>query len=58
MSENLLATILTVVILVAIFAWVPLLNAVCPPCSRFLQRRRRRLTVGQPTVYAADSEAA
>ncbi len=45
MSEDLLATLITLSILAAMFAWVPLLKLLCPPCSRFLESRRRRLPV-------------
>ncbi len=50
MSEDLLATAITLILIGAMFAWVPLLQIVCPPCSRFLQSRRRRLPVGRRTA--------
>ena len=47
MSETTLVLVLTAAIIVAMFAWVPLLHLVCPPCGRSLNRvlRRRRETV-------------
>jgi len=51
MSEDLLATAITLILIGAMFAWVPLLQIVCPPCIRFLQSRRRRLPVGRRTAF-------
>ncbi len=58
MSQDLLATVITLVILAAMFAWVPLLKLVCPPCSRFLESRRRRLPVARQTTLASNRKAA
>lgn len=58
MSEDLLATVITVVLLAAMFAWVPILQAICPPCSRFFERRRRRLPVARRTTYRVTNRAA
>lgn len=49
MSEDLLATVITLAIITAMFAWVPLLKLICPPCSRFLESRRRRLPIARRT---------
>ncbi len=43
MSENLVATLLTLGIVAAIFAWPPMLQVVCPACSRLLNRRKLAL---------------
>lgn len=40
MSENLLATVVTVAILLSILVWAPLLNVICPVCSRLFHRYR------------------
>ena len=54
MSEDLFATAVTLAILVAMFAWVPILKLVCPPCSSFLESRRRRLPVGRRTTLSVN----
>ncbi len=58
MTEDLLATLITLALIGLMFAWVPVLKLVCPPCSRFLQSRRRILPVGRRTSLSADTEAA
>jgi len=40
MSEDLIAILITIAIIAVFFAWMPFLNFVCPPCGRFLERRR------------------
>jgi hypothetical protein len=40
MSEEAIAISITVAIIALFFVWVPFLNLVCPPCGRFLERRR------------------
>ena len=40
MSEDVIALVITIAIIALFFIWVPLLNLVCPPCARFLERRR------------------
>ena len=40
MSDETIALIITLAIFALFFVWVPLLNFVCPPCGRFLARRR------------------
>ena len=52
MSEDILATVITVGIIGAMFAWVPLLKIVCPPCISYLERRRRRMPVAQRTLIS------
>jgi hypothetical protein len=42
MSEEVIAVVITISIIILFLAWVPFLNLVCPPCGRFLERRRRR----------------
>ncbi len=44
MSEAILAIIVTAAIVALMFAWVPILNIVCPPCGRALARYRHRST--------------
>lgn len=54
MSDYLLATVISFAIIAAMFAWVPLLKLVCPPCSRFFKSRRRTLpTAGRTSLGAA-----
>ncbi len=38
MSEDMLCLVFTFLILGLMFAWVPLLNFICPPCGRALER--------------------
>jgi cytochrome c oxidase assembly protein Cox11 len=40
MSDEVIALVITIAIIALFFAWVPLLNLVCQPCARFLERRR------------------
>ena len=40
MSDDFLAIAITAAIFAVFFAWMPLLNFICPPCSRFVERRR------------------
>jgi uncharacterized protein involved in cysteine biosynthesis len=40
MSEAKIALVVTAAILVLMFVWVPILNFVCPPCGRALERLR------------------
>jgi hypothetical protein len=42
MSDKMIALVVTISIIALFFVWVPLLNLVCPPCGRFLERRRRQ----------------
>jgi hypothetical protein len=42
MSEEVIAVIITIAIIALFLAWVPFLNLICPPCSRFLERRRQQ----------------
>jgi hypothetical protein len=42
MSEETLALVITVAVIALLFAWPAFLNLVCPPCGRFLARRRTR----------------
>ena len=51
MSDTALATLITVVVLAAMFAWPPLLTVFCPPCNRALQRLRARRA--RPEAQAA-----
>jgi transposase-like protein len=47
MSDTVIALAITVAIIALFFVWVPLLNLVCPPCGRFLERRRLQKTVAK-----------
>jgi hypothetical protein len=40
MSEDVIAILITLAIIALFFAWMPLLNFICPPCGRFLEQRR------------------
>jgi len=40
MSDDVIAVLITIAIIALFFVWVPLLNFVCPPCGRFLERLR------------------
>jgi len=46
MSDDVIAVLITIAMIAMFFVWVPLLNFVCPPCGRFLERRR--LQKGSP----------
>jgi hypothetical protein len=37
MSDYIIAVIIPLVAVAIIFAWVPFLNLICPPCSRSLK---------------------
>jgi hypothetical protein len=45
MSDEVIALAITIAIIALFFVWVPLLNLVCPPCGRFLERRRLQKAV-------------
>jgi hypothetical protein len=47
MSDETLALILAIAVIALFFVWVPLLNLVCPPCARFLARRRLETAAGK-----------
>jgi hypothetical protein len=42
MSDEVIALVVTIAIIALLFVWVPLLDLICPPCGRFLERRRRQ----------------
>jgi hypothetical protein len=52
MSDEVIALAITIAIIALFFVWVPLLNLVCPPCGRFLERRRLQKEVpkARPSV--------
>jgi len=54
MSDDVIALVITFAIIALFFAWVPLLNFVCPPCGRFLERLRlqKRATKARVSVIA------
>ena len=39
MSDYIFACVIPLVAIAIIFAWVPFLNFICPPCTRSLERR-------------------
>jgi len=43
MSDDIVAVIIPLIAIAIIFAWVPLLNLICPPCGRALERRRSQM---------------
>ena len=50
-SEDVVAVLLSFGLLGGMFFWVPLLEVVCPPCSRFVRALRRGR---RPANAAAD----
>jgi hypothetical protein len=54
MSDEFIALIVTIAIIALLFVWVPLLNFVCPPCGRFLERWRQK---GPPKAEPAKARA-
>jgi hypothetical protein len=42
MSEETLAIFITVLVIVLMFVWVPVLEFICPPCGRVLERFRSK----------------
>jgi hypothetical protein len=53
MSDEVTALVITIAIIALFFVWVPLLNFVCPPCGRFLERLRHQKQPGKPRASAA-----
>ncbi|WP_353066086.1 hypothetical protein RBB77_07395 [Tunturibacter psychrotolerans] len=59
MSDEIIALIITVAIIALLFAWVPLLNFICPPCGRFFaQRRMEKQTSENQKIRKQSSVAA
>jgi hypothetical protein len=42
MSEQTLSIVITVLVIALMFVWVPVLEFICPPCGRALERLRSR----------------
>lgn len=42
MSDDTMSVVITFIIIAILFAWAPLLNLICPPCGRFLERHRQK----------------
>ena len=42
MSEQTLSIAITVLVIALMFVWVPVLEFICPPCGRALERLRSR----------------
>jgi len=40
MSDNVIALVITIAIIALFFAWMPILNFICPPCGRFVAKYR------------------
>ena len=58
MSDEVIAVIVTILILALLFAWAPFLNFICPPCSRYLaQRRMERKMVAKQSIKKTSSVA-
>jgi hypothetical protein len=55
MSESTLCIVLTIGIAAVFFAWMPFLNFICPPCSRFLERRRLQKATADERPYLVDA---
>jgi hypothetical protein len=55
MSDNFIALMATIAIIAVIFAWVPFLSLICPPCIRFLERRRVQKDAAKRAENAASS---
>jgi hypothetical protein len=50
MSDEFIVLVITIVLVALIFAWVPflnLINLICRPCARFLERRRLQKGAGK-----------
>ena len=47
MSEQILSIFITVLVIVLMLVWVPLLEFICPPCRRALERLRWRRAKGE-----------
>jgi hypothetical protein len=58
MSDEVTAFVITIAIIALFFVWVPLLNFVCPPCGRYLERLRpqkEKDVAKAPSSIAVDS---
>ena len=47
MSEQILSIFITVLVIVFMLVWVPLLEFICPPCRRAFDRLRSRRAKGE-----------
>jgi hypothetical protein len=52
MSDKFIALMITIALIALIFAWVPFLSLVCPPCTRFLRWRRLQKDAGKKAENA------
>jgi hypothetical protein len=50
MSDEVISIVITIAIIALFFVWVPLLNLICPPCARFLERRRLQKEVAKERI--------
>jgi hypothetical protein len=61
MSEQTLCVLITILVIAFMFVWVPILEFICPPCGRALERLRRRKsppTMQQGRVSRTDARQA
>jgi len=56
MSEEILSVVITALVIALMFAWVPVLEFVCPRCSRAVERFRDR-HAAQPGHRLAEDRA-
>ncbi len=47
MSEQILSIFITVLVIVLMLVWVPLLEFICPPCRRAIEHLRSRRARGE-----------
>jgi hypothetical protein len=47
MSEQILSIFITVLVIALMFVWVPVLEFICPPCRRALERLRSKRAKGE-----------
>lgn len=47
MSEQTLSIVITVLVIGLMFVWVPVLEFICPPCGRALERLRSSRAKGE-----------
>jgi hypothetical protein len=58
MSEQTLSIAITVLVIAFMFVWVPVLEFICPPCGRALERLRSRKAQREVRVPSASGSKA
>jgi cytochrome c oxidase assembly protein Cox11 len=61
MSEQTLCIFITVLVIALMFAWVPILEFICPPCGRAIERlwrKRSSRTIQQERVSKTNARQA